>query len=157
MDAQATVKAVAHKNDPALAVETIQIESFSGNRFVSGITPTERDISEKSNYKEPVAVIGMSGVFPGSGDLEAFWKHLEDGDDLISEIPSDRWDWKAYYGDPKKESNKTNIKWGGFIDSIFNPWFAGLVEALKWVAVLLTCVSGGMYLWRNRQLYLSDL
>jgi hypothetical protein len=33
-------------------------------------------------------------------------------------------------------------------------WFT---EASKWVAVVLTFVSGGLYLWKNRELYLQDL
>ena len=32
-------------------------------------------------------------------------------------------------------------------------WFAGFT---KWLAVTLTIFSGGMYLWRNRAVYLSD-
>jgi CDP-diacylglycerol--glycerol-3-phosphate 3-phosphatidyltransferase len=33
-------------------------------------------------------------------------------------------------------------------------WFA---ELAKWVAVALTILSGGLYLWRNRRLYLQDM
>ena len=32
-----------------------------------------------------------------------------------------------------------------------------VTEIAKWVAVALTFVSGWLYLWRNRELYLSDL
>jgi len=66
--------------------------------------------------REPIAVIGMSGVFPQSPDLDSFWRNLEAGKDLIREVPKERWDWKAFFGDPQKETNKTNIKWGGFIE-----------------------------------------
>nr|WP_226001950.1 SDR family NAD(P)-dependent oxidoreductase [Paenibacillus sp. BJ-4] len=77
---------------------------------------------------EPIAIVGMSGVFPMARDVDEFWKNLEAGRDCISEIPEDRWDWKAYYGDPAHEENKTNIKWGGFIDGIyeFDPLFFGI-------------------------------
>jgi hypothetical protein len=27
----------------------------------------------------------------------------------------------------------------------------------KWVTIILTFTSGGLYLWRNRSLYLEDL
>ncbi|MGE3312915.1 MAG: CDP-diacylglycerol--glycerol-3-phosphate 3-phosphatidyltransferase [Limisphaerales bacterium] len=37
------------------------------------------------------------------------------------------------------------------------PWFAAVTEASKWAAVLLTLVSGTVYLWRNRELYLRDM
>ena len=36
-------------------------------------------------------------------------------------------------------------------------WSDWVAEASKWVAVVLTFVSGWMYLWRNRALYVSDL
>jgi amino acid adenylation domain-containing protein len=66
--------------------------------------------------REPIAVVGMSGIFPRSPNVAAFWQNLMAGKDLICEIPKERWDWETYFGDPQKEPNKTNIKWGGFIE-----------------------------------------
>jgi CDP-diacylglycerol---glycerol-3-phosphate 3-phosphatidyltransferase len=37
------------------------------------------------------------------------------------------------------------------------PWVGWFAELAKWVAVSLTFISGGLYLWRNRALYLQDL
>lgn len=37
------------------------------------------------------------------------------------------------------------------------PWVDWFVDASQWITVLLTLVSGGVYLWRNRRLYLDDL
>ncbi len=77
---------------------------------------------------EPIAIVGISGIFPQAKDIPAFWENLAEGRDCISEIPKDRWDWKSYYGDPFKEANKTNIKWGGFIEGVdeFDPLFFGI-------------------------------
>jgi CDP-diacylglycerol--glycerol-3-phosphate 3-phosphatidyltransferase len=36
-------------------------------------------------------------------------------------------------------------------------WTAWFAEVAKWVAVALTILSGGLYLWRNRRLYLQDM
>ncbi|MCS1417593.1 MAG: Polyketide synthase PksL [Verrucomicrobia subdivision 3 bacterium] len=74
---------------------------------------------------EPIAVIGLSGRFPGSRDLETFWRHLEANRDLICEVPPDRWDWRAYYGDPLEEFGKTKVKSGGFMEEVdrFDPLF----------------------------------
>jgi len=54
--------------------------------------------------------------------------------------------------------------WGGFGRAIFGwhlpggaVWSDWVAEASKWVAVVLTFVSGWMYLWRDRALYVSDL
>jgi CDP-diacylglycerol--glycerol-3-phosphate 3-phosphatidyltransferase len=37
------------------------------------------------------------------------------------------------------------------------PWVEWFAEVSKWVAVSLTFVSGWLYLWRNRVLYMDDL
>lgn len=37
------------------------------------------------------------------------------------------------------------------------PWAFWFTEAAKWVAVALTLVSGWLYLWRNRAIYLQDM
>ena len=80
---------------------------------------------EKKNTTTSIAIIGMSGRFPGSPDLHAFWNNLEANKDLITEIPETRWNWKKYYGDPSEDKNKTMAKWGGFITDIdkFDPLF----------------------------------
>ncbi|WP_316173209.1 beta-ketoacyl synthase N-terminal-like domain-containing protein, partial [Bradyrhizobium sp. SZCCHNRI2049] len=74
---------------------------------------------------EPIAIIGMSGRFPGAADMAAFWRNLVEGRDCISEVPPERWDWRQYHGDPNQEPNKANVKWGGFIDGVeeFDPLF----------------------------------
>jgi polyketide synthase PksN len=75
---------------------------------------------QQGDTDNAVAIIGMSGRFPMAKDLDEFWSNLLAGRDCITEIPADRWDWKALYGDPATEANKTNIKWGGFIDGVGN-------------------------------------
>lgn len=53
-------------------------------------------------------------------------------------------------------------QWGSVGQSIFGallfgePWVTRLVELSKVFAVALTLLSGGIYLWRNRGLYLSE-
>lgn len=36
-------------------------------------------------------------------------------------------------------------------------WLPPLADVLLWLAVILTATSGGLYLWRNRALYLNDM
>jgi acyl transferase domain-containing protein len=64
-----------------------------------------------------IAVIGMDCRFPGACDAEQYWANLADGVDSVREIPPDRWDWRRYFGDPR-EPNRTNSRWGGFIDDV---------------------------------------
>jgi CDP-diacylglycerol--glycerol-3-phosphate 3-phosphatidyltransferase len=37
------------------------------------------------------------------------------------------------------------------------PWSIWFRDVSIWVTVALTAISGGLYLWRNRQVYLSDM
>src|SRR5216684_92365 len=55
-------------------------------------------------------------------------------------------------------------EWGKVGQAIFGfhlignvPWVNWFTELAKWLAVVLTLVSGGLYLWRNRALYLQDI
>lgn len=64
-----------------------------------------------------IAIVGMQALVPGASDIEEFWQNLLAGEDAITTIPSERWDWQQYYGDPQS-GNKTHVKWGGFIKGI---------------------------------------
>ncbi|MEM7132285.1 MAG: SDR family NAD(P)-dependent oxidoreductase [Chloroflexota bacterium] len=77
---------------------------------------------------EPIAIIGITGIYPQSPDLSTFWQNLVTDKELISEIPPDRWDWQAYYGDPALEKNRTKAKWGAFIQDVdkFDAGFFGI-------------------------------
>jgi polyketide synthase PksN len=85
-------------------------------------------VAAPAGAPEPVAIVGMSGSFPMAPDIEAFWHNLQAGRDCISEVPGDRWDWREHYGDPLTDENKTNVKWGGFLDGLaeFDPLFFGI-------------------------------
>jgi CDP-diacylglycerol--glycerol-3-phosphate 3-phosphatidyltransferase len=55
-------------------------------------------------------------------------------------------------------------QWGGLGQAVFGwsvfvagPWVNWFTELAKWLAVALTFISGGIYLWRNRALYLQDV
>ncbi|WP_369932934.1 SDR family NAD(P)-dependent oxidoreductase [Xanthomonas tesorieronis] len=64
------------------------------------------------------AVIGMAFRFPGANDSTTFWGNLIDRKSSVTEIPAQRWDWRSVWGDPKHTVNKTDSKWGGFIDAV---------------------------------------
>ncbi len=78
--------------------------------------------------REPIAIIGMYGLMPGSRDLAEFWSHLDNGDDLVTEIPQDRWDWCDYYSATPGTPDKTNSKWGAFLPEVdkFDARFFGI-------------------------------
>ncbi len=73
-----------------------------------------------------IAVIGMAGRYPGGNDIEAFWENLQQGRSAISEVPSDRWDWRQHVDPDRKDRSYT--QWGGFITDVdkFDPLFFGI-------------------------------
>jgi polyketide synthase 5 len=79
----------------------------------------------------PVAIIGMACRLPGGIDSpEQLWEALLRGDDLVTEIPADRWDADEYYDPQPGAPGRTVCKWGAFLDDVagFDPEFFGITE-----------------------------
>ncbi len=76
-----------------------------------------------------IAVIGMSGQFPKSKDIDMFWDNLKNGRDCISEIPSTRWPVEEYFDENPKAEGKTYSKWMGILEDIekFDPQFFNIL------------------------------
>ena len=67
-----------------------------------------------------IAIVGVSGRYPGAPDLAAFARNLREATDCVSEIPKERWDWRQH--------PDIKCRWGGFIDDAltFDPTFFGI-------------------------------
>ena len=48
-------------------------------------------------------------------------------------------------------------EWGRWAEVCIKPWLPWFAFIALWLTVILTFTSGVLYLWRNRQLYLSDM
>ena len=77
---------------------------------------------------EPIAIIGIGCRFPKAPNPDALWQLMRDGKDAITEVPPSRWDLNLYYHPDFSEPNKTNTKWGGFLEQVdqFDPQFFGI-------------------------------
>ncbi|WP_083064839.1 sulfolipid-1 biosynthesis phthioceranic/hydroxyphthioceranic acid synthase [Mycobacterium arosiense] len=78
-----------------------------------------------------VAVVGMACRLPGGIDSpEQLWQALLRGDDLVTEIPPDRWDADEYYDPQPGVPGRSVCKWGAFLDDAadFDPEFFGITE-----------------------------
>jgi polyketide synthase 5 len=79
----------------------------------------------------PIAVIGMACRLPGGIDSPAqLWDALLRGEDLVTEIPSDRWDLDEYYDPEPGVPGRSPCKWGAFLDDVggFDSDFFGISE-----------------------------
>jgi CDP-diacylglycerol---glycerol-3-phosphate 3-phosphatidyltransferase len=48
-------------------------------------------------------------------------------------------------------------EWPSSLQNIFQGWSVPFTEIALWLTVALTAASGMIYLWRNREIYLSDV
>lgn len=101
-----------------------------GNEIRCTVQDNEKlisSIAQAGAGKEDIAVIGVSGRYPGARDLDEFWENLCAGKDCVREIPIERWDYRSFYDpDPAKASEgKIYCKWGSFLEDIdkFDPMF----------------------------------
>ena len=75
----------------------------------------------------PVAVVGMSAIYPGEPGLDGFWRTITSGRDAIGDVPPSHWLIEDYYDPDPKAVDRTYCKRGGFIDPVlFDPVKFGL-------------------------------
>lgn len=92
--------------------------SFDGNKIRQKKTE-----AASVNMKTELAVIGLSGIYPGADDVYELWENLVNKEDSITEIDMERWDTGKYCEAGVK--GKAYAKWGGFVNGMdqFDPLF----------------------------------
>ncbi|MGG7661833.1 beta-ketoacyl synthase N-terminal-like domain-containing protein [Dyadobacter sp. BHUBP1] len=78
-----------------------------------------------------IAIIGMSGIFPGAGDLNAFWENIRSGVDAIETVPESRMG-SLFFQENEQTSaavDRFYCRRGGFIDNYaeFDPIQFGIL------------------------------
>ena len=63
----------------------------------------------------PVAIVGLSCLFPGAPNLTRFWRNIVEGVDAIGEVPAGRWD-PSFYDPDSSALDRFYCKRGGFVD-----------------------------------------
>jgi len=76
----------------------------------SGIPESSIDICSGQSAENDIAVIGISGIFPGSDNVDELWEHLLAGDSFIDQVPARRWRLNG--------SEEINSGQGGFLSDI---------------------------------------
>ncbi len=66
-------------------------------------------------YNEPIAIVGVSALFPGSEDEAGFWRDIVAGKDLITDVPASRWLIEDHYDPDPRAEDKTYCKRGAFL------------------------------------------
>lgn len=85
-------------------------------------TPTQskaslsEDVSYSSHGKSKLAIIGMSGRYPGAKDNEAFWDLLYRGLDVHKPVPALHWDVKTHVDPTGARKNTSATPFGCWLD-----------------------------------------
>jgi acyl transferase domain-containing protein/thioesterase domain-containing protein/aryl carrier-like protein len=65
--------------------------------------PHRQPVAERPIATADIAIVGIHGRYPDAPDLDTFWRNLAAGHDAVTEIPLERWDWRAQYNpDPER-------------------------------------------------------
>lgn len=78
---------------------------------------------------DPVAIIGMSGIFPGNADNpDKLWEMLINGIDPVAAVPADRWNVEQFQPGKQKGQGKVLTNLGSYIShpELFDAGFFGI-------------------------------
>ncbi|OOZ83481.1 hypothetical protein BHL35_00335 [Bacillus cereus] len=111
-------------NYPTIAKISDFISQSRTNAYKE-IVNNDHQVAKQVNNTNYLAIIGMSGRFPGAEDINIFWDNLCQGKCCIKEIPIQKWDAQEYYDPDPSRVGKSYSKWGGFLEDIdtFDPLF----------------------------------
>ncbi|MEM9692267.1 MAG: beta-ketoacyl synthase N-terminal-like domain-containing protein [Myxococcota bacterium] len=73
----------------------------------------------------PIAIVGVSAIFPGSVSRTGFWRDIVAGRDLIEDVPSTHWRIEDYYDPDPTARDKVYAKRGGFLPEV-------TFDAMEW-------------------------
>ncbi|MEP6300153.1 MAG: beta-ketoacyl synthase N-terminal-like domain-containing protein, partial [Ilumatobacter sp.] len=68
--------------------------------------------------RPPIAVVGVSALFPGSTDSTGFWNDIVAGTDRMTAVPSTHWLVDDHYDPDITAPDKTYGRRGGFLDTV---------------------------------------
>ena len=120
---------VAELRHEVCTIETLHrsVSIGASDRLCAREAPRAAIIEAPRAVPSDIAIVGMGCLVPGANDLRRFWENVLGKVDAITEIPADRWDWRAYYDPDRKAPDKIYSKWGGFLEDLpFDPLRYGM-------------------------------
>lgn len=89
--------------------------------------PTTTEPTSDSALREPIAIVGMSCLFPKAQSVEEYWSNLRRGVDAITEVPATHWRPEDFFDADPKNPDHTYARRGGFLDPVdYDPSFFGV-------------------------------
>lgn len=75
-----------------------------------------KNIRYSPKGKCKIAVVGMSGRFPGASSANELWSLLHRGVDMCREVPGLRWDVNTHVDSTGKAKNTSKVRWGCWLE-----------------------------------------
>ncbi|ATB36408.1 beta-ketoacyl synthase [Cystobacter fuscus] len=111
--------------------------SFGGNNYhavLEAYRPGHgRAPLPRRHQAEPLAIIGMGGMFPGAPSVEALWKRLLEGHDATREVPPERWKAERYSHPDRKD--RTYTKLGCWLENLPSPTLEMRIPPAAWASL----------------------
>ena len=83
--------------------------------------------AETRPTQPPLAVVGISALFPKASNADEFWSNIRRGIDAITEIPATHWNPDDYFDSNPKSPDMTYARRGGFLSPLpFDPLEFGI-------------------------------
>ncbi len=104
--------------------------------FDSAVFPVEASAREErasGSEQTGVAIIGMSCLFPGARDLDAYWRNILGKFDAVTDPPPESWDASVFFDPTSTDPDRVYCKRGGYLGSLVN--FDPLTHGIPPVAV----------------------
>ncbi len=88
-------------------------------------------MTNKSKHPEyasaPIAVVGMSCIFPKAQDLKSYWRLIRWSEDAIREVPESHWPADDYFDSNPKSPDRVYCRRGAFLEPVdFDPTEFGI-------------------------------
>ncbi len=88
---------------------------------------SQHQSSDKTSTQPPLAVVGISALFPKAANTEEFWSNIRRGVDAITEVPASHWNPDDYFDQNQKAPDMTYARRGGFLSPLpFDPLEFGI-------------------------------
>ncbi|KAI1378966.1 ketoacyl-synt-domain-containing protein [Hypoxylon crocopeplum] len=113
-----TVAPIGTKADQLIytALKQTPLRSLLSSTPLQSQQPVTGDDSYSGASKPKLAIVGMSGRFPGANDNEAFWDLLYQGLDVHKEVPSFHWDAKTHVDPTGARKNTSATAFGCWLE-----------------------------------------
>ncbi|MFD9664799.1 beta-ketoacyl synthase N-terminal-like domain-containing protein, partial [Rhodococcus sp. NPDC059968] len=88
---------------------------------------TSDRLDDRRLARNPIAIVGMSGLFPKARNHREYWQNIVDGIDCTEDVPESRWRLDDYYDEDRTAPDKTYSRRGAFLPDVdFDPLEFGL-------------------------------